>query len=62
MGKVISLTKKEWERYKDDWRQTKDPGTKVVVYDRPIVYNRKRSAISVFNKFVLTKDRRWIPS
>ena len=60
MGKMIGITRKEWKKYKDDWAANKPAGTKVVVYDRPMVYNKKRSAITVYGKFELSEGGVWI--
>lgn len=57
---MISLTRKEWVKYRDAWAEDKSVGTKVVVYDRPMVYNKRRNAIAVFGKFELSEGREWI--
>lgn len=56
---MISLTEKEWERNRDEWRESKPVGTKVVVYGRPLIYNKKRTPITVLGKFELMEGGVW---
>lgn len=56
---MISLTRGEWERYRDEWSKSKPVGTKVVVYGRPLVYNKKRTPIAVLGKYELVEGGEW---
>lgn len=57
---MISLTVKEWAEQKESLAKSKPVGFKVVVYTRPIVYNKKKSPVTILGKFELSKERKWV--
>lgn len=57
---MISLTVKEWADQKKRLAKEKPVGFKVVVYNRPILYNKKKSPVTILGKFVLSEAREWV--
>lgn len=57
---MITLTIKEWQQNKEDWAKNMEIGSRVMVYDKPMVYNKKRTPISVLGKFELREGGQWV--
>lgn len=57
---MISLNKNEWEQKKEEWAKKKDPGFRVLVYDREVSYKNNKSKVQILGKFELTEGGIWM--